>query len=112
MSEETTRDMPDGRSFETRVFARFDSLDARMDSFDERVGTLEIQVERRALETKPIWERALAEIGEGKERLSSLEEISTRMLRKVNVLNQDMLTMRADQLGLETRIEKLEPANP
>lgn len=49
MSDQTTQDLPDTRSFDERVFARFDSLDARMDA-------LESQAERRALEIKLRWE--------------------------------------------------------
>lgn len=45
-SEETTRNMPDGRSFQERVFARFDTLDARLLK-------LESEGERRAVEAKP-----------------------------------------------------------
>jgi hypothetical protein len=30
MDEDTTEDMPDARSFEERVFARFDALDSQM----------------------------------------------------------------------------------
>jgi hypothetical protein len=101
MSEETTQNMPDGRSFEERVFARLDAIDARLQS-------LENQAERRALETKPIWERALAEILEVKERLSALEQISNQMVRKIDVLGKDMLTLRADQTGVENRLDKLE----
>ncbi|HEX6622568.1 MAG TPA: hypothetical protein VF064_02565 [Pyrinomonadaceae bacterium] len=76
MSEEKTQYMPDERSFEERVFARFDAMDKRFDAVDERfdgvdrrldnldarVQKLEEESERRAVETKPIWERALAEI--------------------------------------------------
>ena len=93
--------MPDGRSFEERVFARLDSIDARLQS-------LENQAERRALETKPIWERALAEILEVKERLGALEQVSNQMVRKIDVLGKDMLTLRADQTGVENRLDKLE----
>ncbi|MDQ3818586.1 MAG: hypothetical protein M3362_13035 [Acidobacteriota bacterium] len=89
MSEETTQNIPDGRSFEERIFARFDAIDARLQ-------TLENQAERRALETKPIWERALAEILEVKERLVTLEQLSNQMVRKIDVLSKDMLTLRAD----------------
>lgn len=116
MSEETTQNIPDGRSFEERVFARFDALDARLDtfdgrlqSFDGRLEALEIQAEKRALETKPIWERALAEILEVKERLDSLEQLSKQMVRKVDLLSRDIFALRADQSGLEDRVEKLEP---
>jgi len=101
MSDETTQNMPDGRSFEERVFARLDSIDARLQS-------LENQAERRALETKPIWERALAEILEVKERLGALEQVSNQMVRKIDVLGKDMLTLRADQTGVENRLDKLE----
>ena len=101
MSEEITQNIPDGRSFEERVFARFDAIDARLQA-------LENQAERRALETKPIWERALAEILEVKERLSALEQLSSQMVRKIDVLSKDMLTLRADQAGIEDRLYKLE----
>jgi hypothetical protein len=101
MSEGTTENMPDGRSFEERVLARLDAIDGRL-------GSLESQAERRALETKPIWERALAEILEVKEHLSAVEQASNQMVRKIDVLGKDMLTMRADQTGLEYRLDKLE----
>jgi FtsZ-binding cell division protein ZapB len=108
MSEEVTHNMPDSRSFEERVFARFDALDARLQTFDARLQSLEFKAEQRALETKPIWERALAEIVEVKERLTSLEQISTQMMRKIDVLSKDMLTLRAEQAGIEDRLDKLE----
>jgi len=63
MSDENTQNVNGGRSFEERVFARLDSIDARLQS-------LENQAERRALETKPIWERALQEIMETRRELS------------------------------------------
>jgi chromosome segregation ATPase len=101
MREELTQSMPDEHSFEERVFARFDAIDARLQVLDE-------QAERRALQTKPVWERALAEIVEVKDRLNSLEQLSTQVVRKVDVLSKDMLTMRADQTGIEDRLDKLE----
>jgi chromosome segregation ATPase len=108
MSEEVTQNMPDGRSFEERVFARLDAIDARLQAVEVRLQSLEEQAERRALETKPIWERALAGIIEIKERLNSLEQLSTQMVRKIDVLSKDMLTLRADQTGIEDRLDKLE----
>jgi len=54
MSEELTQDLSDrGRSFEERVFARFDVIDSRLE-----------KLEARAYDTKPIWERALKAIME------------------------------------------------
>ncbi|HEX8285058.1 MAG TPA: hypothetical protein VF588_16975 [Pyrinomonadaceae bacterium] len=115
MSEETTHHLPDGRSFEERVFARFDAIDAglrqlnvrmdgleaRMESLETRVQRLEEESARRAVETKPIWERALAEI------IAVGEKVDT-LTRKVMVLGRDVLTVRADQSKLEDRMDKLE----
>ncbi|HLL71558.1 MAG TPA: hypothetical protein VK363_09010 [Pyrinomonadaceae bacterium] len=105
MDEEKTQDMPDGRSFEERVFARFDALDTRLQK-------LEGDAERRAVETKPIWERALAEILEVRQGLGefrvevndALRDIS----RKIGVLGNDMIQLRADQSHVESRLDDLE----
>jgi chromosome segregation ATPase len=98
MSEDTTQEQPDARSFEARVFARFDAIDAGLTA-------LEKKVDERALETKPIWERALAEItgtrAEMNKRFDDLE-------RKIDVLNRDMLQLRADYSGLDRRVSTLE----
>jgi tetrahydromethanopterin S-methyltransferase subunit G len=101
MSEETTQNIPDSRSFEERVFARFDAIDARLDNIEGRLQALESEAERRALETKPIWERALAEILEVKEGLYNVE-------RKLDVLSRDIVQVRADQAHLGRRLDKLE----
>jgi len=62
------------QSFEEQVFARFDTMEARLearfDAVDTRLADLDARVEAleaRALDTKPIWERALAAILEVKE---------------------------------------------
>jgi chromosome segregation ATPase len=122
MNEERTRGLP-GRPFEERVFVRFDSLDARFDSMETRVNAMEMRsearfdrvearldgldnrvqaLEARALDTKPIWERALTEILEVKKGVEDLN-------RKIDVLNQDVLQVRADQRRVEKRMDGLEP---
>jgi hypothetical protein len=78
MSEETTQNMPDGRSFEERVFARFDALDARLTSLEERV-------DARLHETRPIWEAVLS-------RLDNIESEMKAINRRVRVLHDDNFT--------------------
>ena len=94
MSEEPTQNVSDGRSFEERVFARLDSIDARLQS-------LELQAERRALETKPIWERALAGILELRRSVENVD-------RKIDVLSRDIVQVRADQSHADARLTRLE----
>jgi chromosome segregation ATPase len=83
--------------------ARFDTLEARFDAVDARLAGLDTRVqvlEAKAYDTKPIWERALAEILNVKERVENIE-------RKFNVLIQDMMQLRGDQSRLEDQFDAL-----
>jgi predicted nucleic acid-binding Zn-ribbon protein len=108
MSEQSTHETPDARSFEERVFARFDALDARFDSLESRfvalesrvgaveskVDHLEEKVDRRLQETRPIWEAVQTQL----ERLNS----------KVDILISDFYEMRTDLVRLDKRVTSLE----
>lgn len=93
MSEACTRKLSDTLSFEERVFARFDAIDARFDVMEARLEAgfdavdtqfdgLDIRLqalESRALDTKPIWERTLAaivEVREGEDIKTKFEIVS------------------------------------
>ena len=116
MSDNPTRETPDSRSFEERIFARFDAFDARMDRLDARMAgfesriegkvdaldarltTLEEKVDARLRETRPIWEGVLA-------RLTGIEmELST--------LNRQFNSLVLDFFRLRVRVEKLEEGQP
>jgi chaperonin cofactor prefoldin len=118
MSEENTRELPEKISFENRVFARFDAMDGRFDTVGARFDTVERRfdamdarfdgldvrvqaLESRALDTKPIWERALTEILEIKECVENIEH-------KFDVLTLDMMQLRGDQRRVEKRMDALE----
>jgi hypothetical protein len=87
MSDETTTEQLGGQSFEERVLAQLVSINSRLSSLEE-------QAERKALETKPIWERALAEIVELRQELrDGFEGVED----KISVLNDDVLKLRAQR---------------
>jgi methyl-accepting chemotaxis protein len=65
MSEDKTAETKDPRSFEERVFARFDVVEGRLSNVEIRIGKLE----DRQYDTKPIWEQALAAIAENNQRM-------------------------------------------
>jgi chromosome segregation ATPase len=114
MSEGQTQNLNDGRSFEERVFARFDAIDAglrdlsgrvqgletRMQSLETRVESLEAESQRRAVETKPIWERALKEIVETRREM-------TRRLDRIESVTLDTRTRLSE---MADRVERLESA--
>jgi hypothetical protein len=107
MREEQTQNI-DGRSFEERVFARFDALDARLGSMESRLTNVEARIEgmdgrmqvleRKAYDTKPIWERALREIVDTRREL-------TRRLDRIEAV---ALETRARQGDAEDRLDRLE----
>jgi chromosome segregation ATPase len=110
MNEETTRHLHDKRSFEERVFARFDAFDVRFESIDvrftqlnNRFNIVEARLERlesRSYDTKPIWERAVAaimktqlEVGEIKGKVGTIET-------KVETIEADLAGLRSDYTSL------------
>lgn len=94
MSDETTQNMEGERSFEERVFARFDALDATLRGLDSRLQILEA----KAYDTKPMWERALQEI------IETRRELSKRLDRIEAIAHET----RADLRDAEDRIESIE----
>ncbi|HKG12992.1 MAG TPA: hypothetical protein VKB12_06625 [Pyrinomonadaceae bacterium] len=115
MSDNPTRETPDSRSFEERVFARFDSLDGRLTALEEKVDS-------RPRETRPIWEAMQAdlEIIKGdvavvkgdlatvKDDLATVKGEVKGINRRVMLVHEDNLRVRGDQQELKERIEKLE----
>ena len=96
MSEEPTQNISgaDGRSFEQRVFARFDDLDGRLQ-----------RLEARSYDTKPIWEQALKEITDTRRELVDLRrQVSKRLDR----IESAVLETRSGLGDIEDRVEKLE----
>lgn len=115
--EHETQETPGARSFEERVFARFDALDHRLDGMDGRLQALEA----RQYDTKPMWERALAEIAEtraemrgGFEKLrGEFEEFRgeskanfRKVERQLGILAGDMIGVRDAMNELEARLDR------
>ena len=115
MSDNPTQQIPDSRSFEERVFARFDSLDERIgrletkvDALDGQLSALEEKVDSRLRETRPIWEAVQARLDGIENRLGGIEDEVKDVGRVVELLHEDNLRIRKDQRELRERVEKLE----
>ena len=119
MSDNPTQETPDSRSFEERVFARFDALDARMDRFESRIegkvdaldgrlSSLEGKVDSRLRETRPIWEAVLARLEAVENRLNDMEEEIKKLSRTVLLVHEDNLHIRGTLRGLLEQAEKLD----
>jgi chromosome segregation ATPase len=118
MSDNPTRETPDSRSFEERVFARFDSLDARLDRidarldrFDSRLTSLEVKVDAldgrltsleekvdsRLRETRPIWEAMQADLTKVKDDVKEIKYT-------LKAMQKESLRVRVEHEELDERV--------
>ena len=118
-------------AFETMVLARFDDLTANLARSQRETNERFEKLESKALDTKPIWERALAEILEVRGDVAGLKgdvaglkddvaglkddvaEVKDRLQRvegSLGILTEDLVKVRADLQGFNRRIMALEKA--
>lgn len=133
MSEDRTRDLPDARSFEERVLAEFVAqrefnaqLLNMVQQLNARLTTLEDKVERRLMETRPIWEAMQAQLNDVQSRLISVEakvdDMQEQLLHidskvgsidvQMGELAVELLSMRGDNRGMQKRMVRLEKLQP
>ncbi|HEX8846115.1 MAG TPA: hypothetical protein VF791_15800 [Pyrinomonadaceae bacterium] len=93
MSEDPTRHL-----FEEKVLARLDAIDSRLASLEKRA-------HKRDFETKPIWENLLNAFTKMQ---AEVDAHLTNFDRKLDVVNKELLQVKADHSGLEKRLEKVE----
>ena len=132
MSEDKTKEISDTRSFEERVFMRFDALDARFDAIEARLDRVEERLERveerlervearvenlemKQYDTRPIWEQAMAAIAETNSRIEQFEpffaETTSRMGQFEKALTEGFADLRVEVAhsihGVERKIDSL-----
>src|SRR6266850_2159420 len=96
MNEEPTKNLSGKKSFEERVFARFDAVDARLE-----------KLESRSHDTKPIWERALNEILETRVEVGELTRKVVGLDTKVNNLDGAVTSLQTAVSSLQTEVTGL-----
>ena len=124
MGEDITQEFPQNSL--GIILARLQSMEtshnARMDSFESRLTALDEKVDRRLLETRPIWEKVLSRLDSIEVRLDSLESRLNSLVKgldrveedfedmglKFRTFQNDLLRMQTRQEKLSDRIEKIE----
>lgn len=88
MSEEST-----GNLFEAKlntILIQLQAVDLRLDGMNQRLAALEA----KQYDTKPIWEKALAELLEIKERLDRIDKEMVRQDDKLDHFIEDVIEMK------------------
>jgi chromosome segregation ATPase len=99
MDEQPTRNLY-GRSFEEQVMAQFGAMNSRFDSIDVRLQKLEA----RNYDTKPIWERALAEITKLHTQIAELSTKVSAIESKLNAVENKVEAVENRLTLLETKV--------
>src|SRR6185369_16979942 len=104
MSEDKTKEMNDSKSFEERVFERFERIEGRLVNVEIKISKLEA----RQYDTKPIWEQALAAISEINSRLGAIETRLDSMDGRLDSMDGRLDSMDSRFDRVDARFDKLE----
>jgi chromosome segregation ATPase len=123
MSEDLTQALPTSDSDKLNLIltivqnleGRLQRLETRVDDIDLRLQSLEQKVDERLHDTRPIWEKVIANIAqlkEGQERLhEEVHEIRTSQRdagRRMSVFHDTLLSIQADYRDIYDRVRGLE----
>lgn len=133
MSEDRTRDLPDARSFEERVLEQLSQINNRLSGVENRLTALEDKVDRRLMETRPIWEAMQAQLNGLEAKTDGIQAQLTSVESKVDDMQEqllhidskvgsidvqmgelavELLSMRGDNRGMQKRMVRLEKLQP
>ncbi len=127
MSEDLTKKLPRTDSEKISLIlttvqhleTRVDKLERRFDKLEQRFDAVEQKVEERLYDTRPIWQKVVADIAqlqEGQRRLEDTVSTELREIkfsirdidRRMGVMNDTMLAIKADYKDIDIRVHELE----
>ena len=127
MSEDLTKKLPKSDSEKLSLILaivqnleiRVDRLEVRLNNLERRFDDLEKKIEERLYDTRPIWQKLVADIAQlqqGQRRMeetmsSEFREIKTSVRdinRRMSVMSDTMLAIQADSKDIDNRVHELE----
>ena len=99
------------QGLETRVGSvdsRFQGLEQKVEHLEQTVGHLEQTVEQRLHDTRPIWHRLVADIGELQAGQQRLEKGQEAMRAELSELNTVVRNVNRDQIVINDVIRKIQ----
>jgi chaperonin cofactor prefoldin len=81
--------------------ARLERLELRFENFNSRLQRIEQRIEQRLYDTRPIWHKVIADIGQ-------LQESQSRLEKGQNVLNDAIRKINGDFHAIDERLRGIE----
>ena len=119
MSEDLTKKLPNSDTEKLNEIlasiqnleGRFGNLESRVNSIDSRFQHVEQTLEQRLHDTRPIWHKVVADIGELQSGQKRIEEALSRLNSTVRDVDRDQIvineSLRRIQLDLRNFDERL-----
>ncbi len=123
MSEDLTKKLPKSDSEKiSLILTTVQHLETRVDKLERRFDGLEKKVDERLYDTRPIWEKVVADIGqlqagqmqlqEGQQRLEGdvreIKESVRDIDRRVSFLSDTMIRVQANYRDIDNRVYEFE----
>lgn len=118
MSEDLTKKLPK-EDVETHILAAvqniekifrssFDQLVSWVSSIDVRLKHLEQRVEERLHDTRPIWHKVVADIGEPQSSQTRFEQGQDGLRAEIRELNSAIRTVNRDQIVINDSLGRIQ----
>ena len=102
MSEDLTKKLPTTDSEKlTWILTTVQSLETRLTGLEQKV-------EERLHDTRPIWQKVVADIAELRSEVRDVRTSQRDTVRRMSVLNDTLLGMQADYRDIYDRVRELE----
>ena len=102
MSEDLTKKLPKSDS------EKLTSILTTVEAMETRLADLEKKVDERLHDTRPIWQKVVADIGELSSEMKKIRTSQRDAVRRISVVNDTLLGIQADYRDIYDRVRGLE----
>jgi chromosome segregation ATPase len=102
MSEDLTKKLPTSDS------DKLTAILTTVQATETRLTELEQKVEERLHDTRPIWQKVVADIAEVRKEVRDVRTSQRDAVRRISVLNDTLLGMQVDYRDIYDRVRELE----
>jgi peptidoglycan hydrolase CwlO-like protein len=112
MSEDLTDKLPKSNGEILTAIRNLDAhvgkIDSRLQSLEQKVDGLEKKVDQKLHDTRPIWHKVVADIGELQTGQKRLEQSQLAMRDQISELNSVVRTVNRDQIVINDVVRHIQ----
>ena len=105
MSEDLTKKLPTSDS------DKLNSILTSVRTLEDRMQRLEQKVDERLHDTRPIWEKVIADIAQLQKGVHEIKTFQRDNLRRMSIFHDTLISMQADYRDIYDRVRGLEENN-